>query len=59
MVKKSSLSMRSDGKLIVDVNALLSSERVRKDLSVLRRKITEADDRRDKDRHPIDSSPNR
>jgi hypothetical protein len=42
--------MRSDGKLVVDVHALLSSDKVRRDLDVMRRKISEADVRRRKDR---------
>ena len=46
--------MRSDGKLVVDVHALLSSDKVRRDLDVMRQKISEADARRGKDRLPAD-----
>jgi hypothetical protein len=46
--------MRSDGKLVVDVHALLSSDKVQRDLDVMRRKISEADVRRGKDRSSAD-----
>ena len=36
---KRAYSMRPDGKIIVDINALLQSDRVQKDLATLRDKL--------------------
>jgi hypothetical protein len=41
--------MRPDGKLVVDIHALLSSKRVQDDLGVMRRKLSEADAKRAKE----------
>ena len=39
-------SVRSDGRIVVDVNRLLSSQKVKSDMSILRKKIQEADSKR-------------